>query len=191
MNREDEVEAIGLHDMDGTLAAYDESLNEEYRKLCSPEEVLSEISSFDDYLPHVAARIFLIRSHPGFWANLKPRKLGFDVFNEMQEMGFTNYIVSRGPRKIPIAWKEKKEWCEKHVPETPVFLAHEKSLVYGRVLHDDWPDYFLPWLKVKPRRLVICPAHKWNVHIVHPNVIRYDGNNMDEVMVRLKIARRR
>jgi len=43
--------------------------------------------------------------------------------------------------------------------------SQKKSLVYGKVLVDDWPDYYLPWLGVRPRGLVTVPAHPWNADV--------------------------
>lgn len=60
-----------------------------------------------------------------------------------------------------------------------------KGLVYGAILVDDWPEYVERWLKHRPRGLVVMPASSNNVGYNHPNVIRYDGSNIDEVRKRM------
>jgi hypothetical protein len=66
-----------------------------------------------------------------------------------------------------------------------VTITHDKGLVYGAVLVDDWPDYILKWLEHRPRGLVIMPAHDHNAGFTHHNVVRYDGTNIDEVKARM------
>lgn len=59
------------------------------------------------------------------------------------------------------------------------------ELRYGAVLVDDWPEYIRRWLENRPRGLVIMPAHEHNAGFNHPNVVRYDGTNKDEVKARM------
>jgi hypothetical protein len=61
--------------------------------------------------------------------------------------------------------------------------------MYGKVLVDDWPDYFLPWLEVRPRGLVIAIKHPHNAHVEHPRLVIYDGSNLDQVRERMFKAR--
>jgi len=56
------------------------------------------------------------------------------------------------------------------------------SSTYARVLVDDYPPYVLDWLAHRPRGLVIMPAQNYNADVTHPNVIRYDGTNLDRVI---------
>lgn len=66
--------------------------------------------------------------------------------------------------------------------------------MYGRVLFDDWPSYFLKWLGKRPRGLVVCLAHPWNEEFAsggakeHPSIFRYDGTNRAELVERLAKA---
>ena len=97
-------------------------------------------------------------------------------------------MLTKGPLSSPNAWSEKVEWCKEHLPDADVTISQNKALVYGRVLVDDYPPYFLPWLEHRPRGLVVCVAHPWNAEAAHPNVIRYTGENLDEVRARLRRA---
>jgi 5'-nucleotidase len=87
------------------------------------------------------------------------------------------------------AWKEKLEWCREHLDEkTPVTITENKSLTYGRLLFDDWPEYYRPWLKQRPRGLVVALEHPWNKDETHPRVVRYDGSNLDEIRKAVQAA---
>jgi hypothetical protein len=79
------------------------------------------------------------------------------------------------------------EWCNKYLKEyiKGVTITNDKGLVYGKVLVDDFPDYIISWLKHRPRGLIIMPAHDFNKDFKHPNVVRYDGTNIEEVKERL------
>jgi hypothetical protein len=68
-----------------------------------------------------------------------------------------------------------------------VTITHDKGIVYGAVLVDDWPEYVTSWLEHRPRGLVIMPAHNHNVGFAHSQVVRYDGTNLDEVRTRMQI----
>ena len=56
---------------------------------------------------------------------------------------------------------------------------------------DDYPDYALRWLEWRKRGLVIMPAHEYNKDFKHPNVIRYTGENLEEVKRGLEKAYKR
>ena len=72
-----------------------------------------------------------------------------------------------------------------------ITITQDKGLVYGKVLVDDYPVYVVRWLEWRPRGLVIMPANPSNVRFTHPNVIRYDSTNIDEVKAAIKAAKRR
>lgn len=180
---------IALIDMDGTIADFDGAMIRELQKLAAPGEgnSLGPDGRYLD-LPHIRARRRAIRSRPGFWRSLPTYAPGFEIMAELKTMGFQCHVLTRGPRNEPAGWMEKVEWCRRHIPETPVIIAEDKSLVYGRVLVDDWPEYYLAWLGHRPRGLVVVPAHKWNEGESHPQTVRYDGSNLAEVRARLRRA---
>lgn len=187
---------IALVDLDDTVAGYSKALREKMRALQAPSE-----PEFQDRvpteLPHIEARRKLIQRQPGFWRDLEPFALGFEVVKELKDVGFQLHVLTKGPRTTPNAWGEKLEWCTKWLPEATVTVAGDKSLVYGRILVDDWPTYFEKWLQVRPRGLVVCIAHPWNEEYArgsskeHPNVLRYDGSNPQELRTALAAARDR
>jgi len=186
------AEPIGLFDLDGTLADFDRSMKAKLAELRSPKEdpTLDE-TAYED-VPHIKARRRLIKSQPGFWRNLAKVELGFQILAEAQAQRFRCSVLTKGPRKISIAWQEKVEWCNEHVPDLPIHIGEDKGLVYGKMLCDDWPDYIERWIKWRPRGLVIAVAQPWNLGIdrVFPhNVVRYDGTNFDQVRARMQIIR--
>jgi 5'(3')-deoxyribonucleotidase len=180
---------IALIDMDGTVADFDGAMLRELKRIASPgePELIGPDGRYVDS-PYISARRRLIRNQPGFWRSLPTYAPGFEIMSELKTLGFRCHILTKGPAREAAGWTEKVEWCRRHLPDTPVIIAEEKSLVYGRILVDDWSDYFLPWLEHRPRGLVIAPAHPWNKDITHPQVVRYDGTNLDEVRDRLHKA---
>ncbi len=190
----EDSDRIALIDLDGTVADYDGSMQRYMRILASPDEpkythrpVLD-----DDEVPHLRVRRKLVQQLPGFWRQLKPIPLGFEVVDVLRKSGFELHVLTKGPKTTPTAWTEKVEWCAQHLPDVLVTVTSKKSLVYGRVLVDDWPPYFEEWLRVRPRGLIVCVAQPWNEDYApggpkeHPNVIRYDGG----VEVRAHLAAR-
>jgi hypothetical protein len=111
--------------------------------------------------------------------------------------------LTKGPGATPGAWGEKFEWCRINLIDADVTVTQNKSLSYGRVLLDDWPAYFIPWLKYRPRGLVVCVAQPWNTKIEeytkqaqelgckNPRIFRYDGTNREELRTVLQWAANR
>lgn len=184
-----------LIDLDGTVADYDCAMKRMQLALQAPNE-----PPYGDRYTHatepdyITIRRKLIQGQIGFWKNLPPILMGLDVLDEIRAVGFNLHVLTKGPLKTLNAWSEKVEWCAMHMADTPVTIGSDKSLVYGRVLFDDFPPYFLKWLLVRPRGLVICLPHPWNEGFkpggdqAHPNVFRYDGSNIEELRVLLKRA---
>ena len=186
---------LALIDLDSTIADYDTAMKAGMKALQAPEEK-PYAGRFEEGVepPHVEARRKLIQNQPGFWRNLNLLPRGFEILDELQIIGFKLHVLTKGPTSTPNAWTEKAEWCHKNLPGTPVTVSGDKSLVYGRVLVDDYPPYFTKWLTARPRGLVVCVAQLWNVGYVqggsleHPNVFRYDGTNRDALRLALKRA---
>jgi 5'(3')-deoxyribonucleotidase len=134
---------------------------------------------------HIQRRRKLIQQRPGFWRELSRIRLGFEVVDVLREHLFALHVLTKGPSTTPNAWTEKFEWCRKHLPDALVTVGQDKSIVYGRILVDDFPEYFLPWLDHRPRGLVVAIQHPWNENIRHANLVHYDGTNLEYVRERI------
>ena len=179
---------IALIDLDGTLADFDGEMARRMALLSAPGEP-DYGTGYNDVPPHIEARRDLIKHTPGFWEGLARIELGFQVVDHLRETGYQLNVLTKCSKRNAPAWAEKINWCCKHIPDAAYTITEMKSLVYGRVLVDDYPPYFLPWLEVRPRGVVIAIAHPWNEGINHPRVIRYDGTNMNEVKAAIDLAK--
>lgn len=190
-------ENIALLDLDGTVADYDGALLEGLEKIHAPNEVWADtLRSL--WLPRrpdwLHARVNLIRSVPGWWLNLKPLQIGFDIYHMLQELDFKVNVLTKGPDpdEIPTAWQEKAQWARHWLPGVRVTVCdYQKDNVYGRVLVDDYPQFAEAWLKFRPRGLVIMPVNPRNNGFCHPQVIKYDGDNETQVLRALEIVKAR
>jgi hypothetical protein len=188
-------ERQALIDLDGSLADYDGALRAAMDAIRAPgEPPYADRLAVGREEPHMEARRKLIQAQPGFWRGLERIERGFEVVDRMRRIGFGLHVLTKGPRATVGAWSEKLAWCIAELPDAMVTITSDKSAVYGRVLLDDWPAYFVAWLKARPRGLVICVAQPWNADyraggpLEHANVLRYDGSNQAEVETRLRAA---
>lgn len=172
---------IALFDLDGTMADYDKALRADLEKIRSPHEPPLPDDLFTA-APYIEARRHMITSQVGWWLKLERFQLGWDILKEVNRLGFDVSILTKGPTRKSNAWSEKIEWCAEHLPSHGVTITHDKGLVYGKVLVDDYPDYIAAWLKYRPRGQVIMPAHEFNKNFTHPQVLRYDGTNLNQVI---------
>lgn len=183
---------IGLFDLDGSLANFDKSMLNGLAELKSPDEpdILSVQEGYK--IPHIKARMELISRQPNWWYELEPIEMGFRVLEVAKSIGFQIHVLTQGPKNKPRAWKEKVEWCQRHLgSDIDIHITRNKGMVYGRFLYDDYPNYMLRWLEYRPRGLGIMPINNENKNFRHPQVIRWDGTNLDEVTERLERAYRR
>lgn len=183
---------VALFDMDGTLFNHDQRLQEEYRLLMSPGEVEPD-DLHDETIPYVKSRIKLIRQKPGWWRTLPKFDLGWDVYDIAKDIGFCIHILTKGPVSNPAAWSEKVACIQDHFGSDVVvnIVGRTKKHFYGSFLCDDYPPYITDWLEHRPRGLVIMPAHKYNKDFSIPRVIRYDGDNIDDVKLALTVIHSR
>ena len=182
---------IALIDMDGTVADYEGQLRHDLNLLRHPDEPLDIWS--DE--PHVEQRRRLVKALPGWWRKLQPITNGLLVVQLMRSHGFQLQILTKGPKHVPMAWAEKVEWCQEHIPDAYPTICQGvpekgggKDTVYGKVLFDDYPNFMIPWLEHRPRGLGIMLANDQNKHFCHRNVVKFDGNNLDEVNRALSLA---
>lgn len=164
--RAPQSEPVALVDMDGTIADYERAM------LAALEDVLRD---HDNTHHPLSDRTYdkiklLIKQQPGFWLNLEPIRFGLKIAVELEKLGFKLMVLTKGPVRSTNAWTEKVEWCAKWLPTADVTITHDKGLVYGKVLVDDYPEYILRWLEWRPRGIVLMPRRAWNAGFRHPNV---------------------
>ncbi|HEY9772696.1 MAG TPA: hypothetical protein V6C81_02680 [Planktothrix sp.] len=180
---------IALFDMDGSLFDYDGKLLADMRLLASPNEPPIVNLWQAEKLPHLRERMRLIKSQTGWWLSLAPIPEGMRVYHEAIKMGFATNIVTKGPRKLANAWKEKVECCQTHFGEdVQMHVTSDKGLFYGKLLYDDFPPYCLAWLEHRPRGLVIMPERDVNRDFHHPQVVKWNGKNWRQVKSAMRKA---
>lgn len=188
-----------LFDMDGTLANYFAAMTRDMELLRSPGEVYPTIPGTTvldldacERTPHLKARMDLIKRQPGWWLELDTLPAGYQLLYMALELGFEPHVLTKGPRNLHNAWGEKHQWVRQRTGIKDLTITLDKSLVYGRVLVDDYPRYLKGWLKHRPRGLGIMPDQPWNQGFEHPQVIRYImGKNDDEVRKALEAQKNR
>ena len=187
-----EIEPIALFDLDGTLCDHDKGLYQALESIKSPNEP-SYRNLFDESIPeYIKRRADIIRTPSSWWRNLEKFQLGWDVLEVAKSLDFNIMVLTQGPKKFPDSWKGKKEWVDKHLgSEIDITITRDKGTVYGKVLVDDFPGYVERWLSWRDRGLVIMPANEGNKNFSHPQVIRYDGLNLDVVKKAMEKARYR
>jgi 5'-nucleotidase len=190
-------EPVALFDLDGTLADFDGAMQKGMSELAGPGEAPWEAGREDDEPSYLTARRRLLKQRPGFWRGLKEFPDGFALLDMAVVVGYRIMILSRGPSANSAAWAEKLDWVQRHVissgraPGCEITLTMDKSLTYGRVLVDDWPEYILSWLRWRERGLVIMPSRPWNKTFAHPQVIPYLHSEASENRVRSSLVRHR
>ena len=184
-------ENIALFDMDGTLCDHNKALFQDLEKLRNPSEEQVKSIHGKKLPDYVKARADLIRMSEEWWENLPKFKLGWDVLEIAKKHGFKIMILTQGPKNKPEGWSGKMKWLDKNLPDVDVTMTRDKGLVYGKILVDDYPPYIEKWLKNRPRGLVIMPANPENEDFQHPNLIRYDGTNLQEVEKALMAVKER
>lgn len=117
---------------------------------------------------------YLIKNKFNWWAGLQPLPFGMSIVEELRKIGFEIVICSKGPRRVISAWTQKVQWVQMYVPDANIVLTQDKSLIYGRLLVDDWPEYIKPWLEARPRGIVLMPATRFNKKFKHPRVYRME-----------------
>jgi hypothetical protein len=190
---------VALIDLDDTLAAYSKAMYESLNQIQSQYEPPLVFERMHDLPEPWESRRNLIKRLPGWWLGLEKFKLGFDVLKIANHLDFEIEILTKGPRKVPLAWQEKLQWCDCNIPnkyDFKVAIVTEKHRTYGKFLCDDWPGYVTPWLHRRPRGFAIVPAHAYNTMDqfpiwAQPRVLRYDGTNLQAVKDLLRKIRDR
>jgi len=181
---------VALFDMDGSLFDYDSALIYSLNKMRHPSEpeIVGDLHQLEkaDYLK---ARMDAIKSVPGWWKSLKPIENGLKIYQLAKEIGFECEILTKGPKKKSMAWMEKLQCCQEHFGENiDVHVVSKKGGYYGKILYDDFPEYMLSWLEHRPRGLGIMPVNDSNRSFQHPQVIKWDGTNYEEIRTAMQFV---
>lgn len=181
-----ESENVALFDMDQTLCDHNGQLARDMKALALPgdPEFTPDLKNAPKVLQERADRI---RSSQEWWASLPRMQLGWDVLQVAQELGYRIMLVTKGPGRNAEAWTGKKLWRDRQLPDAAMTITEDKGLIYGKILVDDWPIYVDRWLTWRPNGLVIMPASDYNRDYSHPQVIRYDGTNLEEVKSAMRV----
>jgi 5'-nucleotidase len=169
---------VFLFDMDSSLADFEHSLTEKLAKMMSPIEQQgidwSQFTPDDSTRPDwLKARERAIKKEPGFWSELPTIEFGMQLFELAGTLNYRRMILTKGPRKNSLAWKEKIDWCMTHIPDVEdLAICTDKGLVYGKVLYDDYPPYVMRWLEWRPRGRVLMLDATHNQGFEHPRVFR-------------------
>lgn len=163
---------LALFDLDGTMADWDGAMRRDLEVFQKPN---------DPPLPYVLDtnsapwrdRASIIKGQIGWWRNLAPLQDGIDLLKMTQDLGFKVQVLTKGPKRFPLAWSEKVQWCQQHMPGIGVNIVMNKENYYGRVLVDDYVAYVDKWLDRRPRGLVIMPDRPWNQGYEHERCVRY------------------
>lgn len=193
-------ERIALIDMDGTIADHDAGVAQFYDDMRDPNDPYDWASitrqyGRDDVPDYLWARVDAIRRQEGWWRNLPRMDLGFEIVDVLREFDFDFHIATKAPSSNPFAWTQKVEWARENFPEADIHITDKKSLLYGKLLVDDFPDFAEEWIKHRKRGMVIMPAHDINQRFddiedvymeTDIQIVRYHPNNQDALRYRLE-----
>lgn len=156
---------IALLDMDGTVCDWHNQLERDLDAMLGKDREKMSAASLRN-VEH------LIRSKPGWYLGLQPLPLGFKIAETLRDIGFTIMVATRATPQAANAWSEKAAWCMKHLPYAHVTVSEDKSLMYGKILVDDYPKFTEPWLQRRPRGQVLLPNQPWNQEYERERVTR-------------------
>jgi hypothetical protein len=112
---------------------------------------------------------------------------GFELYQLAKREDAKIEILTKAPKKYPLAWTEKFLWCMANVPDVDnINLTLIKKRYPGDVLVDDWPDYATSWLEYNPQGRVILPLRDHNQTYSHPRAMHYTGTNIEQVKTLLR-----
>src|SRR5690606_14977619 len=97
------------------LFDYEGKLISDLNDLASPgEPKITDLWYFENEYAYLKKRMDLIKSQPGWWANLPIITAGLEIFHLTKNLGYNCQILTKGPSSKPIAWKEKVEAIHNH-----------------------------------------------------------------------------
>lgn len=183
-----------LFDLDGTLVDWNGAMTRDMRALmgheefpvmpCTPDGMEYDWDACEK-IPNLKARMDAIKRQPGWWRNLKWLDRGRELVTIAQYVGYKLHILTKGPKKIPLAWAEKLEWRNAELPQAKMTITEEKHRFRGSVLFEDWIPYISPWLERNREGLVVIVDQSWNRDFIHPRAYRYKGPDQTQELTEL------
>lgn len=167
---------IALIDMDDVLTDYDQGMRESMKAL---DPTLSDDDSNyhgDELSDCMFFRRKTIWNMPGWWGDLESRPAGIYIEHYLRTaLGYSTYVLSKGPPGAPGGWSEKIVWCNNYVPSvTGVLITNgDKSVVYGNILVDDNINNVKKWLDMWPLSIALIPRYNWNQGFEHQHARYY------------------
>jgi 5'-nucleotidase len=150
-----DINNVALVDMDGTLCDFHGQLQRDLDKVLGEDRQKISAKTLQEVE-------WLIRRDGGWYRNLKPLPLGFQIVDLLRSIGFRIMIMTKSSKESKNAWSEKAAWISEHLPDVDMMVTMDKGLVYGKVLVDDYPSHFLRWMEHRPRGKVVMPVQSWN-----------------------------
>lgn len=158
------IDNVALVDMDGTLCDFHGQLQRDLDKVLGDDRQKVSAKTIQEVE-------WLIRRDGGWYRNLRPLPLGFEIVKLLKSIGFRIMIMTKSSKESKNAWSEKVAWISEHLPDVDVTVTMDKGLVYGKVLVDDYPTHFLRWMEHRPRGKVVMPIQPWNKDVgARPNL---------------------
>lgn len=139
-----------LIDLDSTVADFDPYIIDLYNQKY-PEHPINETEIHTDHMgfknhplhdPRYSNDMFKIMRSPGFFRNLPLISGASEAINEIIEKGYNVYFVTIPMISNPTCADDKYKWVKEHFGEElalKTILTHDKSLIKGDILIDDWP----------------------------------------------------
>ena len=182
---------LALFDMDGTLFDYAGKLLADLEAMRSPGETPLTAKDLHGEESWLRRRIETIKNQPDWWSSLPLLPLGLEVYRCVVSTGYAVEVLTKGPKNRR-AWAEKAQCIDDHFGDVPINIVGEgKGRYYGRLLCDDYVTFMEDWLEHRPRGLGVLIANEGNEWYEHPNVVRFDGSNYEEMIRAVDAAFRR
>ena len=148
---------IILVDMDNTIVDYSTPIAEELLCKTGVDATYDNWTFFTENNNELKKIQKDKQKEDGFFYSLKPIKGALDALREMEEMGFTVFIVSSPSVSSDTCHSDKVRWLKKYLGEEwarRLVLTKDKTIIYGHVLIDDRIDVngvcdgHRPWLHI-------------------------------------------
>ena len=114
----------------------------------------------------------------GFFFSLKPIKGALSALKEMEEMGFTIFIVSSPSISSDTCHSDKVRWLKQYLGDDwarKLVLTKDKTIIYGHILVDDRVDINGVCNGRRPWKHVLFTQH-YNSHITDkPHIKGWDN----------------